>query len=252
MADLGWAGGLAIGEHDRLAVMDSNVGWSKADRNVRRRVEYRLDLREPTAPTSELSLRYDNTGIPSADSCDIQAPPPASGFDYDTLKNSCYWNFVRAYTALGAELVGYDPLPLPAGSIAHRTNIARAGDSTLARGFDGNGTYFSGLLSVAPGETREAAMSFRLPEGVVQVTERGLEYRLDLISQSGSRGREIEVEIQLPAGHDLATASPEPTSVDGQFVTFSFDLTSDRSLEISTVSSTDAANLRARSIVVAD
>ena len=58
----GWDGGLRHDATDYLYVVDSNVGWSKADRNIERRVTYQVDLTRGSGPRASLTLGYNNHG----------------------------------------------------------------------------------------------------------------------------------------------------------------------------------------------
>jgi hypothetical protein len=58
---MGLDGAVAAAAGDYLMVVDSNVGgWNKADRNISRQMDYRIDL-SGEAPVAELCLAIDIT-----------------------------------------------------------------------------------------------------------------------------------------------------------------------------------------------
>ena len=101
MEKLGWAGVIEPVQGDYLYVVDSNVGWSKVDRNIEREVSYLVDLSKPDRPRAQLTLRYANHSGPGSSPCEPQWLN--RGRDYSQLVNACYWNFVRVYMPLRAD-----------------------------------------------------------------------------------------------------------------------------------------------------
>ena len=115
MAQFGWDGSIDQGSTDYLYVVDSNVGWSKADRNIQRGVSYVVDLRKADRPRASLILEYANHSAPGSSSCEPQWLN--RGVNYSQLKNACYWNFLRVYMTQGGYLLSSTRLPLPEYSV---------------------------------------------------------------------------------------------------------------------------------------
>ncbi|MEX0762004.1 MAG: DUF4012 domain-containing protein [Dehalococcoidia bacterium] len=228
---LGWDGAMPKDGHDRLAIMDSNVGWTKSDRNIERSAHYSLHLAENGVSEAALTLRYDNLSGENSRTCERQSNENAS-VPYVDLTNACYWNLLRAYTAAGSRLIDSDPMRLPANSIAHRVGYMAPGDSTFESTFDLNGNYFSGLISIAAGESRTVTTTYEVPASVVDWTSESPTYRLDLVAQSGSRGRNMSIELHLPPGYAFESANLTPVTVTSSSVTFELDLRRDITLEV--------------------
>ncbi len=58
--EINWGGVLSNSRGDRLAIVDSNVGWNKVDRNIDRSFTYEVDLSDLDRPTAQLVLEYTN------------------------------------------------------------------------------------------------------------------------------------------------------------------------------------------------
>jgi hypothetical protein len=225
-----WSGVFPIFDGDRLAIVDSNIGWTKADRNMVRSARYSVDLSVPGKPTARLTLSYSHKGV-GPDTCLLQAPPLPDK-TYEDLKNGCYWNLLRVYPALGATLSEAGRSALPGGSIAARVWGAVAGSDTAQTEFDTNGTFFSGLLSVAPGATGTATFSYQLEDSVVRQDGLSLGYDLLIWAQPGVPSRDVTVEVRLPEGYVLSSSTTRPAALEGQTASFKVDLPRDALLRL--------------------
>ncbi len=58
----GWDGALRPGDSDFLYLVDSNVGFNKADSVIQRSLVYQVDLGDLNHPTGEVTLTYQHTG----------------------------------------------------------------------------------------------------------------------------------------------------------------------------------------------
>ncbi len=204
---IGWCGPLSNSRGDRLAVVDSNVGWNKVDRNIDRKFSYQVDLSDVKTPRAKLELEYANLSVIADNICDVQKHV---GGQYEILLDGCYWNYVRVYLPLGAELVSGDSLPLEPGSIAVRVGGQVAGRDTVGLTYDDNGVHISGLMAVNPQEVRTVTFNYLLPRQVLRFESDAFEYTLDVVVQGGTRGREGVVSVILPDDYELIEA---PNSV---------------------------------------
>jgi hypothetical protein len=171
----GWDGGLRQTEGDYLMVVDANVGWNKADRNIRRAWDYAL-VRQPDAAVAHLTLTYTNTAPGAGDPCLHQARYEDS---YAELSNRCYWTYVRVFAPRGAsliEVVGAEEPP----------DLASEGGKTV----------FGFLVLVPLGETRSIQVSYVLPPSVAQSLAGG-KYSLLIQKQAGLVG--VTGGVTIPA-----------------------------------------------------
>ncbi len=103
LAQRGWDGGLRLPERsDFLGVVDSNVGFNKANSFVREALDYRVeDVQGGLEAT--LTITYTHGAPAGAETiCDRTA---GYGPDYGSLSARCYWDYLRVYTVPDAELI---------------------------------------------------------------------------------------------------------------------------------------------------
>lgn len=224
----GWASSISTKTGDRLAVVDSNIGWNKVDRNISRSVRYIVDLEDIDAPKVRIELKYHNASTGVADGCATQLKVDSA--TYSEFTNGCYWNLFRVYVASGANLITGEVLPLPANSVYHLLGLGSPGDNTLEMGIDGSGDFVSGILAIPPDETRSVFIELDLPLSVVEYDAGSLRYSLTLFAQPGANGRATVVEIEIPTGFRFRTGLPTPDNPSGETLTYSFDLLEDSTL----------------------
>lgn len=201
ISEIGWNGGIPNSTRDRLVIVDSNVGWNKVDRQIDRQFTYEVDLTNLAEPTAQLNIEYTNDSAIDANTCDIQAH--VGNIAYETRLHGCYWNYLRVYVPLGAQLVGGDDLPLEEGSIAARFGGLTTGSRTVRQLFDDNGSYISGLMALNPQSSRDVTLYYTLPSTVVEKSGQSFEYILDVVVQAGTRGRTGSVVVTLPDGYEV-------------------------------------------------
>ena len=240
----GWDGAARRSTNDRIEAVDSNIGWSKVDRNIKRSLEYDVALKRSGPSTGTVTVRYENLSNENASNCDSQRMQ--RGNSYEELKNACYWNLLRIYTAEGALLSSATRLPLPENSVIAGLGLAATGDDTVAVGIGPAGSFVSGLLVVPAGEVVETAFVLTLPKTVIDWTDDISTYSLSLIAQPGALGRETRVRIELPAGHVLAGGSMTPSDVDGRMVSFDLPLKEDTLITVAMRLADNASNISPR------
>ncbi len=201
--EINWGGVLSNSRGDRLAIVDSNVGWNKVDRNIDRSFTYEVDLSDLDRPTAQLVLEYTNRSEIDSNFCDIQSH--TGGF-YRDLLDDCYWNYLRVYVPAVTDLDSNDSLPLAAGSIAVRVGLNAPGSRTVRQQSDDNGFYISGLLTVDPQNVRKVTFEYDLPGQILNRAGAILEYSLVVHVQAGVRDRTGTVTIVLPDGYDIVDA----------------------------------------------
>jgi hypothetical protein len=235
---LHWGGRFPVDGRDRLAIFDSNIGWSKSDRSIERSAIYTVDLTLPDLPRATLTAGYRHTGLEIGRGCELQDIPEGQFALYEVSRHSCYWDYFRSYVAVGAKLVTGPELPLPANSVVDRVGRQDAGTPTFGQGFDEYGDHFTGLFALPPGGNRRFTIEYLLPGSVVTSRESaGLAYELVLVAQPGARGRDVTVQIVLPAGQMLESSSHEPASRGEEAIIFEIDLQQDLVLRIETTAS---------------
>jgi hypothetical protein len=170
LAAQGWDGSLRPpAEGDFLAVVDSNVGFNKANAAVTEAIAYRVEPANGGLQAT-LTLTYTHTGPAGAEpTCDRAA---RYGDSYDALINRCYWDFLRVYAPGGSELLGADGLNRP---------VSEEGEHLT--------TVFAGSFSLRPGDQHVVTLRYRLPKSV-----RSSPYRLFVRKQAGMLAPSLQVD----------------------------------------------------------
>jgi hypothetical protein len=230
IARSGWDGSLGRPEGDRIAVIDSNIGWNKVDRNIERSLQYHVALRQFEPIEARLTLSYRNTSGLGSRGCDIQSP--IHDLSYAEMRQSCYWNLVRVYVPDKGSLVSSNPLPIPAGSVYARVAAGLPGDDSVNIGVDSGGKFISGLIAVPAGETMTSGFNVIVPEDALISDGDMLTYRLTLTAQAGALGRDALIRLDLPSGFELLSSSITPTAVSGRVVEFALRIEFDTTIEV--------------------
>ena len=227
----GWTGSLADSSGDFLMVVDSNVGFSKVNPNISRRIAYSVDLSHDTPSAARLEIQYTNQSRQLvADPCAVQSAG-RGGVPYQQLKNSCYWNYLRVYTPEGAVLVSSSPFPMPEGALYQRIGYNDIED-TLRAYTSQDKSVFAGFFKVDIGETKIVAFEYRLPLAAVRSHNKRLIYNLFLQKQPGLSTTKVEVNVRLPDGYCMRQSDLSAIFVGPSEVEFKVDLRSDTVLEI--------------------
>ena len=221
----GWDGGLGGRGTDYLYVVDSNVGWSKADRNIQRRLRYQIDLRKEPGARASLTLDYTNHSGPGSPGCEPQWLN--RGTNYTQLKNACYWDFWRVYTPLGSRVLSNTPLELPLYSVSAEIDEGLPGEDTFNISSSYNRNVMSGLFALGAGEQTQFTMVYDLPSDVVSRSGDQIEYELLVQKQPGNRGSEMTLELVLPTGYRLVSSSIPPTFSEDHRIGFHFRIQQD-------------------------
>jgi len=228
----GWSGKLPDASTDRLVVVDSNIGWNKVDRNIRRTLNYEVDLSELAKPSAAIRIEYENLSGDTARSCELHGPYLEKN-TYVARKEGCYWNYVRIYPPGVVNLITADQLLLPDGVTPVRANSVAEGTPSFVEVFDEAGLHFAGVVYVDPGGTSIFNIEYELPAGLVRIDSTSLSYNLRYFHQSGMRQRTVLVSVRMPNGFipDEATLQLAD-KFDGTTLHFSLDGTQDQVLAV--------------------
>jgi hypothetical protein len=233
LRERGWDGALPdpSTSSDMLFVVDSNVGFNKADPNVSRSLKYDVELPSDGGARARATLEYDNHSIRSVQSCVQEA---RYGGTYSDMMDRCYWDYVRVYVPSGSRLLEAPDLGLPSGSLlARKRRIASR--LPLNRAFTEAGRdVWTAFFDLAPGAQRTLVFEYQLPESVIDKDAEGLlHYRLLVRKQPGTDAVPLRLEIALPPGAQLLSATPAGLlPARGSVLAVSTDLRSDREFEV--------------------
>ena len=224
LAAKGWDGALAprSASGDFIAVVEANVGYNKASSQVRRRLQYQIDLRGPV-PVSAVELHYQNLN-PASEPCD-----PTIRYDlvYKNMMDRCYWAHVRLYTPRDSSLKAASHHPIVPELLVSKQ--AWAGAAQMDRLEDH--TVFSQAFLLPRAQAETVKFLYELPPTVVTSAPSGIQtYRLVIQKQAGWETLEVEAALRLPGNAVVLNAHPQPTSrEDGMLV---YDIVSRTDIEI--------------------
>jgi hypothetical protein len=217
LGELGWDGhAVQSTTHDYLLVVDTNMGFNKANGAVEREIDYSADLETLEA---NLAIRYHHTAAERTEPCE-PIIPYSGQLRYRDMLGACLYNFVRVYPAAGSSLVDGSIHPTPA-------ELTITGEAFDGRPFviDESPAHFGNFFIVNPATILLNTYSYRLPESVMQ---NGV-YQLLLQKQAGAGMERATVHVTVPTGAKILSTTPD-AAVDG--TTATFDLPFDRDVTI--------------------
>jgi hypothetical protein len=223
LAAVGWDGRLpqAIAG-DFLMVVDTNMGYNKANVYIQRDIRYQVSLQEP-APQAELAVHYTNSAPEKEEPCyqgtereyELSLPYLASA-------EKCYWNYLRVYTPAGSQLVESSRHIVPGETLFSGNTWESAAvpvDEAGTGGTPGLAT-FANFLLVANGRAETSTFTYTLPSGAVQREGNSGRYQLIVQKQAGTGPEPLALAVTLPTGGALLSATPEPTRIEGETLYF--------------------------------
>jgi LPXTG-site transpeptidase (sortase) family protein len=198
LGEQGWDGSVWEGDGDYLQIVDSNVGFNKADAQVERQAAYHVKLTDDGGGRAELTIEYQHLSAAQESEC-VQEYVPGS-YESNWI-DACYWTYLRVYVPAGSELIDAEPSDWPAGSLWRRANPV-APSPSIHVGRDPTGKEIFGVLVVVPpGERRTVRFDYVLPPSTWRPTAG---YRLYFQKQSGTIEMPAEVVVQPPDGARIA------------------------------------------------
>lgn len=221
VARLGLDGSLPDPEGgDILLLQDMNMGYNKVNAVIDRRLHYTVDLASD-APVAQIDATYTHTGNGDRTTCTHYTAYEADN-QYQGFFDNCYWNYVRAYTPSGSQLLDASSHPAPAEWFVS----GEAWDGVASTIDDPSGlTVFDNFLVVEQQQSADIFFRYQLPTSVVQTLPDGSkQYRLIVVKPAGTRAEPIRVQVVLPEGATAIATESADTTIDGNVVTFDFIL----------------------------
>lgn len=224
-----WDGALVLPSEpsDLLMIVDSNVGFNKADPNVERSIRYEVDLAPADGPRARLTLTYWNGSSKPEAASQPQGGdriPAGSciqesryGESYADMMERCYWNYLRVYVPKGSRLQSGLEVPLPPGSLLARHDASSLPVQPISPTISVDGwEVWTAFFDLPAMEERVLVFDYQLPRDILITDSRdpkGLShYRLRIQKQPGTEAIPLGVVITLPPGAELVDATP---SLDG-------------------------------------
>ena len=228
LAAAGWDGRLpSAPPGDFWTAVDSNMGYNKVNYYVERAFTY--DVALGGQPQATLTITYRHTGPTSEEACfQGVAEEFAEAADYLAIADQCYWNFLRVYAPQGSVLVDSSRHVVPGDTLFS----GQTWDSAAQVIEELSGlTTFANFLLLPRGGRETATFTYNLPEDVIIPSNDANVYRLTVHKQPG-RPEPAVVNVTLPAGATLLEAAPAPVNVDGNRLTFAWELIANTGIEV--------------------
>ena len=184
------------GPGDFLMLVDSNVGFNKADALVERRLDYRVNLADLEHPQAVLRASYRSRAQPGA-ACKQEA---VYNLTYEGLQQRCYWNFWRVLAMGDSRLMAGQVAAIPAEQLlAQKPYDGQIGQFPA----EGGATEFSGMMVLPAGDHREVLIQWQLPSRVVHKTGGEYVYLLRIQKQPGLEDLPVKLSLTIPGGSTL-------------------------------------------------
>jgi hypothetical protein len=223
-----WDGAVQPGTQDFVMIVDSNVGYSKANTYIQQAILYDIDLRTPDTPTATLTIRHTHT-LNRSEPCWHWSSPVAGTSSeltaYQNYTDRCYWDYLRVLVPDGSRLLGIETQPVPEEWLLSHLDTGTVHQQRGVR----DTTMFSTFLIVPMGETRETVLHYQLPADVITYDEQGHGYyQLRVQKQAGREALPFTVRLHLPDTRRLISAAPESSDITKHMITWETDLAQDR------------------------
>lgn len=191
LQSLGLDAGVHPGKGDFLMLVDTNMGFNKADALVDRSLVYTVDLRHPERPVARLQVHYQNHALPGIP-CQHHAEYRNT---YESLRQRCYWNYWRILTPAESQLISSQ---VPAISAEQLLTQEPYLGEVVVRSGDIAWTEFSGMILVPVASSAEFSLTWQLPSSVIQSSDDGNLYSLRLQKQPGIHSLPVQIIVRFP------------------------------------------------------
>ncbi|GAP23063.1 hypothetical protein LTAR_03308 [Leptolinea tardivitalis] len=197
-------GGLAGSQQDYLMLVDSNLGYNKLDKLIKRRLTYSVDLSNPQKPVSKVEMTYENPFRGSVNCIQGSTPEQKSQMVY--MKPACYWDYWRIIRNKGTTLSAFNVPELdPSLFLSSQAWSPNPGEETEPGDFH----EVNGLVIVPAESERSVRLDENLPEYVLSSDSIKTTYSLTFQKQPGIDSLPVKIYIKIPANARFVSSEPE-------------------------------------------
>jgi len=164
--NLNWDGEIKDSDLDYLMVVDANLAAFKTDRVMSKKIKYYLTEESDGRFKAKVELKYKNNGW----------------FDWQTTR---YRTFTRIYVPVGSSFINVSGLTENINSAVYDDEILNPK------------TYWSGFISIEPGQESVITFEYYLSENVVEKINKDNNYSLFLQKQAGNNTDQFEAEFNF-------------------------------------------------------
>jgi len=226
LAEQGWDGALRPAASDYLLVVDTNMGFNKANGLVQQSIDYQVLIDADGTAEATLTVRHVNPSVGEA-VCDHR---PHYGADYEEMMNRCYWDYLRVYAPAGSQLQSATVHPVEADLLI--SGQPQSGEVEVLPEEKGK-AVFASFFVLPRGQETETRFVYQLPPTAVERHEQGWRYRLLVQKQAGTRAVPLRVSLVLPPGARVEAVEPPAQGPEPDWLVFDASLVTDQAFEVS-------------------
>lgn len=204
---LGWDGALALPDQgDFFMVVDTNVGYNKADKSVERSIDTTVRMgSDGRAKRAEMVITYRNPKTtPTPEDCSTDA------VNFFTASESCYKTYLRVYTPLGT-------VPLNASGL----------EGPMEWYTEDKATVMAGLVILPAGTQKQVQFTYVPPRGVTEQEDNLWQYTITARKQPGTQAVPLNIRIVASEGWSVGHSPLEQTKIGANEVVASAELRQD-------------------------
>jgi hypothetical protein len=208
-------------------IVDSNLGYGKANLLVDQRVDYHVMLRADGTGRAAVTLDYAHHGTQPGIVCSQFLSYDAS-ITYDKVIQRCYYDYVRLIVPPGSYLQSATAHPVPGAYLMNgKPTDGKAGELPD----EGGKSVLAQFFVVEYGQQLQTRIEYDLP--VVVTTQAGRQrYTLTLQKQSGTEALPVKVVLTLPPGARVFPEQVHPQPMRQAGATLEFDLALDQDQQV--------------------
>jgi hypothetical protein len=207
--------------------VDTNIGFNKTNAVVESSLSYDVDLTNPSAPTSSLTVIHKN----NADEivfCKQWGKVLAKGEQGYPITD-CYWNYLRIYMTKGTKLLGATPQSVPDNWMILQQK--KQGQVDVLQEDVAGVQAFGSLQVVRGGQSLPISFQFALPPNVLKTDSGKIVYYLKAQKQPGTLAPPITIRVHLANNASIETV-PTKATIDGHNITYQTNLATDFEFKI--------------------
>jgi hypothetical protein len=227
LGKLGWDGALRPRDGDYLMVVDSNIGYAKANPIVSEQVDYTVTLDLGGTGRAVVTVRYAHNGKQTGVICTPIVPYDAS-VTYEKMIHRCYLDYLRLYVPQGSQLRAATAHPVPGNYLLSGKATDGKAESVIEQV---PYAVFGQFFAVEYGKQLQTRFEYDLPR-VVKAVDGKQQYTLWLQKQSGTDAIPVKLTLELPAQAQVVSAIPHPTARTRNALEFDLQLDSDQQVQV--------------------
>ena len=230
LKEIEWDGRLSPPvDHDALMTVDTNVGYNKANLFIEQDTLYKVRLNNDGSGQADLTITHKHNGEANDEPCFQGTMDEYQNKEsYLALTEKCYWNYLRVYAPEGSQLISGPQHLVPGDTWFGGYDWNQPSQvSTELPGF----TTFANFMIIPQSSELTSQYLYHLPPTITQDAGQFRQYQLHLIKQAGAPAQQVEIQVTIPEGATIASASPDPNRVE--LDTLHFAITLDRDQWIS-------------------